>query len=316
MGFQIGRKIRLQRARSAHKIYHFQLREPLFRRDFVSIKKYGNKYKLTYYKTNVRQQGFELKKKSASLERPVLEEPFGCGEYIDYLDFEDWGLLKENTASEDEKKVRLEQSLCRTRAKVRELALCNPWVYFVTLTLDKEKYDRYSLPKFQKDLTQYVRNQRRLHGCDIKYLLIPEQHKDGAWHMHGLMYGIAPKLLRRFELTEKLPRRMKKMIKDGEILWDWPGYRKKFGFVSMAEVKDHDRVSSYITKYITKDIQAARDRLHVHLYYASLGLARAELVHKGNIKNADAIVWDFENDYVKILWSDSADFQKVQYLDY
>ena len=59
---------------------------------------------------------------------------------------------------------------------IYELAACNPWDWFVTFTLDKNKYDRTNLPKFQKDLSQFIRDFRKKTGAQVKYMLIPEQH--------------------------------------------------------------------------------------------------------------------------------------------
>lgn len=84
---------------------------------------------------------------------------------------------------------KLEASVSRTKSRVIELALCNPWEYFVTLTLSPEKYNRNDLPTFKKHLSKFLNNLRFRYSWDIKYLLIPEQHKDGAWHYARLVYG-------------------------------------------------------------------------------------------------------------------------------
>lgn len=51
-------------------------------------------------------------------------------------------MTRDEFASNEEK---LENSLSRSRNKVFEYAYCNDWEYFVTMTLDKTKYDRYDL---------------------------------------------------------------------------------------------------------------------------------------------------------------------------
>ena len=53
------------------------------------------------------------------------------------------------------------------------LAACNPWEYFVTLTLSADKRDRGDLSAFRSALSQYIRDLRKRRGYDIKYLLIP-----------------------------------------------------------------------------------------------------------------------------------------------
>lgn len=240
-----------------------------FLHDFVTIRKFGDRYKLTYFKTPVRGEG-EARPDGRRIRREDEDQP-----------------------------EKMDNSLSRTKAAVYELAACNPWEHFVTLTLSPEKYDRYNLSKFRADLAQFLRNYNRIHGCGIKYLLIPEQHQDGAWHMHGLVMGI--------------PNNALSVNKNGYR--DFPAYASRFGFCSIDDIRDKDKVSSYITKYISKDLSDRREELHAHLYYASKGLNRSEKIYVGSMKNADKVVWDFENEYVKVKWGLPGDFGGVEFLD-
>ena len=79
------------------------------------------------------------------------------------------------------------RSAMRARAKLRRLALANGFDYFVTLTLDPAKIDRYDPKAVTKALSTWCDNMVRRQG--LMYILIPEQHKDGAWHFHGFMSG-------------------------------------------------------------------------------------------------------------------------------
>lgn len=76
------------------------------------------------------------------------------------------------------------------KARVNELALCNEFEYFCTFTQSDELRDRFDLKAFRKDFAMFVRNENRRREKKIKYLLVPERHKDGAWHMHGLLMGL------------------------------------------------------------------------------------------------------------------------------
>lgn len=75
----------------------------------------------------------------------------------------------------------------RARAKVRDLALCNRFEWFVTLTLDRSKVDRYDMSAIERRLSRWLDNAVRRRG--VRYVLVPERHKDGAIHFHGLMSG-------------------------------------------------------------------------------------------------------------------------------
>lgn len=94
------------------------------------------------------------------------------------------------TAREAGKKAAgadMERSMRRARAKLRRLALVNQFEYFATLTLDPAKIDRYDGAAVTKALGQWCDNMVRRHG--LRYILVPEQHKDGAFHFHGFMAG-------------------------------------------------------------------------------------------------------------------------------
>lgn len=73
----------------------------------------------------------------------------------------------------------------RAKARVREIALANDFDYFVTLTLDQSKVDRYDVGAITRKLKTWCDNQVRRAG--LRYVLIPERHKDGAIHFHGFM---------------------------------------------------------------------------------------------------------------------------------
>lgn len=79
------------------------------------------------------------------------------------------------------------RSMRRARAQLRRLALSNAFDYFVTLTLDPERIDRYDPAAVTKALSQWCNNMVKRYG--LRYILVPEQHRDGAFHFHGFMAG-------------------------------------------------------------------------------------------------------------------------------
>lgn len=64
---------------------------------------------------------------------------------------------KKNTVNS----VKLDNNISRACSKVQEYALCNEWNYYVTMTLDPVKYDRYNLRAWQKDLHDFLHNFNR-----------------------------------------------------------------------------------------------------------------------------------------------------------
>jgi hypothetical protein len=202
---------------------------------------------------------------------------------------------KKNTAGNTEK---LDSSLSRTKSKIFELGMCNPWEYFVTLTLNKEIHNRHDLSNYKKKLSTWIKNYNRLNETQIKYLLIPEQHKDGSYHMHGLMMNIPIEHLTEFADTDKLPLKILIKIKQGRKIYNWEAYAKAFGYITVEPILNAESVSKYITKYITKDMMKTRINLNDHLYYCSLGLKRAETIYKGYLTKD--LTADYENEHVKI----------------
>lgn len=178
-------------------------------------------------------------------------------------------------------------NIARAKQKVNELALCNDWEYFVTLTIDGNKHDRADLKAYIKSFTQWLRNYNAKHRTDIKYIFIPEMHADGQnWHIHGLLAG--------------LPDNHLKKNKNGYR--DWQAYSERYGYCSIDKIKDKYKIASYITKYITKGINKKRgvQELNKKLYYCSKGLKTAEIIKKGIIGSEIPITPDYENDFIKV----------------
>lgn len=208
--------------------------------------------------------------------------------------------------SAKEKEQRLSQSVSRTKSTIFELAFCNEFQYFCTFTLDSEKIEnRYDLKTFRAKLAKFVRNLNRGREEKIQYLFVPEQHKDGAWHMHGLVMGLTAADLREFTLKEKLPNSIRQQLKKGEKVYNWEKYSKKFGFFTATEIKSHNACAKYITKYITKEVVENNLEKGAHSYFASQGLKRRELVLKTSAEVCPVEDWGFENDYIKSVWYDS-----------
>ncbi len=181
---------------------------------------------------------------------------------------------------------KLSNNLSRARNTVREYVLCNPWDYWCTFTIDPQKFDRYNLDSFMSDFSRFIRNYNRF--CDddskVRYVLVPEQHKDGAWHLHGFIKGIRPGDL---------------YINQHKYL-TWTQYERKYGYISMDSIKDIDRASTYILKYITKDMDKNTTGLHRHLYYASKGLNTGVELYRGSAHVFGSWDWEHPDGYCKI----------------
>lgn len=205
-------------------------------------------------------------------------------------------------ATEKAKEERFANSISRSKSRIFELASCNEFQFFCTFTQDKEKRNRFDLAEFRKDFSQLVRNlnRKRPENEKIKYLLIPEQHKDGAWHMHGLLKGLTFNDLTEFKLTDRIPNQIKNTIRKGTKVYNWSRYQRSFGYFTCTEIESREACAKYITKYISKDLQKTIHESGEHLFFASQGLKGKEVLLKNRTEKCFVDEWDFENDYVKI----------------
>ena len=91
---------------------------------------------------------------------------------------------KRRAASEEDRaRDNLDRSRRRARSRVREICLANEFRWFVTLTLDPWRIDRYEYQTIIKRLNVWLAHQVSRRG--LRYVLVPELHQDGAIHFHG-----------------------------------------------------------------------------------------------------------------------------------
>lgn len=144
-------------------------------------------------------------------------------------------------------------SLQRARAQVFRIVEANAYqhgkfkpIFFTLTTKDQLKEYKES----NKKLKAFARRFLYKYGYPLKYIIIPELHKTGAIHYHGVMFN-APYIPVRVFTRE---------------IW-------KFGFTDLKLPKKINSVSRYLTKYLTKDFTMATP-LHTKMYFCSRGLLR------------------------------------------
>lgn len=252
---------------SDNDIYHHMNKTKCdaYRRDVVTVKQFPTYVKLCYSMT-VRKKGYVDKD----------DKLFERGERY---------------------KGKDDASISRTKSKIFEYAFCNPWNYFITLTIDKEKFDRYNLKEYKKSLAKFLDNkkQRDKRYHDVKYLLIPEFHKDGAVHMHGLIMGVDKSV---FQTNEH-----------GYL--DWNDYSEKFGFCSLSPIENHEATARYITKYISKDVATTVTECNARMYYCSQGLKVADKIV--SFDNATLTDYDYKADFWGVKTIENEDY--LAYID-
>lgn len=169
--------------------------------------------------------------------------------------FTDGKFSEVNTTFEEHFGDVRSSSLSRTKGKIYNYAKCNDWEFFVTFTFDGKRVDRYCYDECTQKLSKWFNN-LRVNNPDLCYLVVPEQHKDGAWHFHGLVSGLKAseivwtgkyviKKVSKNGCRTKFIRTDRKIFKIG---------RYKLGWMTATEIEDRQRAITYITKYVTKDM--------------------------------------------------------------
>lgn len=171
-------------------------------------------------------------------------------------------------AKTEESKVEdMERSMRRARSRVRRLALNNDFRWFVTLTLSPEKVDRYDAAQVVRKLSNWCSNQVKRKG--LKYILVPERHKNGALHFHGFFNDAL-----EAEASGHHD-------KQGHMIYNLPGWT--LGFTAAIEVYgDYAGAVAYVCKYIGKQGDKPAGR-----WYYSGGDLREPTAIFGEISPAD-----------------------------
>lgn len=139
----------------------------------------------------------------------------------------------------------INSSLTRTKNMIIDYARANIWEWFITFTFDKEKVDRYDYDEVSKKFSQWLKNMKKKY-LDMKYIVVPELHKDGAFHFHGLFSS-------ELEKSEAINGKGKN-IKDTQGRQVYNLIEYKLGFSTSTRVTDTKKASNYILKYITKEL--------------------------------------------------------------
>ena len=148
-----------------------------------------------------------------------------------------------------------------------------------------------------------MRDYRKKHGIAVKYLLIPERHQDGSWHMHGFLHGLPMDHLTEFTTADHIPYKILNRLQANKRVFTWTAYAQRFGFSVIELVENHEASSKYMTKYITKEAMSTITELNAHMFYASKGLQSSTVINQDLLTRAITTP-DYANDYVRVKWFD------------
>lgn len=159
------------------------------------------------------------------------------------------------------------ENMKRAKQMVWDLGRSNKFDWWLTLTFSpKQVDDRYdyeccsdALKKFTKYLGKH----------DCSWVLVPDQHKDGAFHYHGLLSG-------DLKFTRSLSPNTGKPLFDnhGRPRYNIDSYR--FGYTSAVPLDGSPAVVTYLTEYYTKNRKMMIPK-GCKRYWASRNLVRPEV---------------------------------------
>lgn len=147
-------------------------------------------------------------------------------------------------------------SLQRTKTMISDYTLANEFDLFCTFTINPVKFDSFNIELCKKKMTNWLNNQRKLNP-DLIYLGVAEKHKSGRIHFHFLF--------KHYSGTLVDSHRMEK----GRIIYNLQNWR--YGFSTATRIESLDKTSSYIKKYITKEMIIESNKKR---YFASKNLKK------------------------------------------
>lgn len=169
-------------------------------------------------------------------------------------------LRDEQHSSENKRK-----SFARARNNLFDLLQCNSDIgWFVTLTLDGEKIDRYDYQAVVRKLGQWLDNSVRRKTA--KYILVPEFHKDGAVHFHGFINCDV------FSCAEARNPHTGKLIKHhSKQVYNISDYKLGYSTAIPIAPNEYNATCKYVYKYITK---AGGEKVGGRYYFSGGDLRR------------------------------------------
>lgn len=210
------------------------------------------------------------------------------------------GVSSSKRAVNSDERQRFYSSLQRTSSTIRALATLNKWDYWVTLTFDQHLVGGASM-RWELSTVKAVRTWLQMfnvhHGLSVKYLLVPDLHADGAFHLHGLLSGLPDSCVDWWTLESAPTARIRARIKSGVPCGTWRHYAARFGFCRLEPLKSAGAAGHYLSSHYFGGIDklealAARLGTERNFLYHSKGLCRWKSVgHNDEGVSLDIDAW-------------------------
>lgn len=200
----------------------------------IRIKQFYDTEQIQIFSKGYRSEG-EVERKNFNHFTGEIYEPL-IGEAVDNPFTGKRERLRTMTDAERSAMV----SCSRAKKEVYDIARSNKWDWFFSFTFNPALVDSFDYNICVEKFSKWLNNIRRL--CpDMVYIVVPEKHKSGRFHFHGL-----------FSNVSALDFVYSGHIISGRRVYNCCNY--KYGFTTATKVSDSNKSASYLVKYITKDL--------------------------------------------------------------
>lgn len=160
------------------------------------------------------------------------------------------------------------RSLRRSKTLISDIILCTDFDMFATFTF---KEDRQDLQKCKSKMSEWLHSQQKKWG-KFQYLIVPEFHKDKkSLHFHALLKNYKGHLKKT---NKKINKR---------TAYNITSYQK--GYTTVIKIDNIEKVSSYVKKYITKEMPSTGK--NARKFWNSRNLPRPEIQYNLDLSTLD-----------------------------
>jgi hypothetical protein len=215
-----------------------------------------------------------------------------AGEYERYKYYELACIVPDNggktgirgQAKDREESIR--RAMHRAREKIYGYVIANEWEYWATQTFNSEAIDRYNLDEIVSRYNKKLKNLKSRKYQELKWLIVPEHHKDGAIHLHMFMSGISKDSLKftgRYHYSGGKKRPIYNWLDTVDYGFNY--------YLCIGDLEPLERVitTNYVTKYITKEL--VKKRFNKKMYWCSRGLREPSI--------SSTYVYDYDVETIK-----------------
>lgn len=175
------------------------------------------------------------------------------------------------------------RSIRRTKQTVKDYVLSNEFDMFWSITFGTE---RDSDELCVKRMKNWIKRKRDKYGR-FPYIIVPERHKDGCLHFHMLSKDYKGSIVDSGKKNKR-----------GQTVYNADSW--SHGFSTIVKIKnnveDISKVASYVTKYITKQVDDVHFGKNARRYWSSKGLLKPKKINNvGVVTNLLDMVFEKDN---------------------